>query len=368
MLRKGRFAKAVRAQVSEIRYYNHYGKRDMIIKNMVAIKVIGVCSLLLTIAFFVIAWLSGIWEITWHFWLLFVLFAVTVFFSFYIDKRKVKAFFSSEILGSLFHVLLASMLVVLGVFYNTEQPSSLLNLFLIALPIFFTTQTWIVLAITLTAGTTFCILASAYKASEIVSYDVFSTLLSMALSIVVLAYFARIRAVSFIAKEKYKRQSRTDLLTGLLNKRSYELWCQKLLEERKVDEPCALAIFDLDNFKQINDTYGHLMGDKILEIVGQTLSENFRADGLVGRIGGDEFSAFACSREGCEHFDKRAESVVSEVKERAHNVLKIDATMSVGITNVQFGGVSYLKMFLNADRMMYDSKHALQDERQAVSV
>ena len=368
MLRKGWLEEAVRAQVSEIRYYNHHGKRDMIIKNMVAIKVISLCSLLLTIVFFAVAWLTGTWKITWHFWFMFVLFASTVFFSFYSDKHKMKKFFSSEILGSLFHIILAVLLVILGVFYNPSQPSSLLNLFLIVLPIFFTTQTWIVSTIAISAGTAFCILASVYKSPAVVSYDVFTTVLSMALSIVVLAYFSRLRAIGFIAKEKYKRQSRTDLLTGLLNKRSYELWCQKLLEERDIGEPCALAIFDLDNFKQINDTYGHLMGDKVLEIVGQTLSENFRADGLAGRIGGDEFSAFACSRESCEFFDRRAESVISDVKERSYNVLKIEATMSVGITNVQFGGVSYLKMFLNADRIMYDSKHSHQDERQAVSV
>lgn len=365
MLRKGWLAKQVRAQVSEIRYYNHYGKRDMIIKNMVAIRVISICSLLITIAFFVFSWLTGTWEVTWHFWLLFALFASTVFLSFYLDKSKTRGFFTSQLLGSLFHIILGVVLIILGVFYRPEQPSSLLNLFLIVLPIFFTTQTWIVASITLLSGTTLCVMSSAYKAPEIASYDVFTTILSMALSLVVLAYFARLRAVSFIAKEKYKRQSRTDLLTGLLNKRSYELWCQKLLEERNVSEPCALAIFDLDNFKQINDTYGHLIGDKVLEIVGQTLAENFRADGLAGRIGGDEFSAFACTREGCEFFDKRAESVVSDVKERSYKVLKIEATMSVGITNVQFGGVSYLKMFLNADRVMYDSKRSLQYERQA---
>ena len=361
-----RLEKEIRAHVSEIRYYNHYGKRDMIIRNMVAIKVTSVCSLLLTIAFFIVSWISLKWDITWHFWLMFVLFAATAFFSVFADKRKKKEFFSSQILGSLFHIILAILLVILGVFYNPEQPSSLLSVFLIVLPIFFTAPTWIVSTITITAGTAFCILASAYKAPDIVSYDVFSTVLSMALSIVVLTYFARLRAVSFIAKEKYKRQSRMDLLTGVLNKRSFELWCQKLLEERNIDEPCALAIFDLDNFKHINDTFGHIIGDKVLEIVGQTLSENFRADGLAGRIGGDEFSAFACTREGCEFFDRRAESVISEVKERSYNLLKIEATMSVGTAKVQFGGVSYLKMFLNADQVMYDSKRSLQYERQAV--
>ena len=369
-----RLAKGLRAQISEIKYYNQHGKRDMIVRNMVAIKVISICSFFLTIAFFMMAWITGTWKITWHFWLLSGLFAVTAFFSIFADKNKKKAFFSSQILGAQFHIILAILLVILGVFYNPEQPSSLLSIFLIALPIFFTAQTWMVSIIIITSGTAFCILASAYKAPDIVSYDYFSTILSMLLSIVVLAYFARLRAVSFIAKEKYKKQSRTDLLTGLLNKRSFELWCQKLLEERDVDVPCAMAIFDLDDFKQINDTFGHIIGDKVLEIVGQTLAENFRADGLAGRIGGDEFCAFACTKEGCEFFDERAESVISEVKERTYNLLKIEITMSVGTVKVQFGGVSYLKLFLNADQVMYNSKRSQQNaqqdvyERQAVTV
>ena len=366
MLLNDRMTRAIRAHITEIKYYNHYGKRDMIIKNMVAIKVISICSMILTIAFFVASWLSLKWEITWHFILLFVLFAAAAGFSVFADKSKKKAFFSSQMLGSLFHIILAILLIIMGVFYNPEQPSSLLNVFLIVLPIFFTAQTWIVETITILAGTSFCILASIFKGPDIVSYDIFSAILSMALSSIVLAYFGRLRAESYIAKEKYKKQSRTDLLTGLLNKRSFELWCQKLLEERDVSEPCALAIFDLDNFKHINDTYGHIIGDKVLEIVGQTLSENYRADGLVGRIGGDEFSAFACTREGCEVFDKKAESVISEVKERAFKLLKIEATMSVGTAKVQFGSVSYLKMFLNADQVMYDSKRTIHEERQTL--
>ena len=369
-----RLIKGLRAQISEIEYYNQHGKRDMIVRNMVAIKVISICSLFLTIAFFALAWITGTWKITWHFWVLAVLFAATAFFSVFADKRKKIEFFSSQILGALFHIILAVLLVILGVFYNPEQPSSLLNVFLIVLPIFFTAQTWMVSTITITSCIVFCLLASVYKSPDIVSYDYFSTILSMVLSIIVLAYFARLRAVCFIAKEKYKKQSRTDLLTGLLNKRSFELWCQKLLEERDVDVPCAMAIFDLDNFKQINDTYGHIIGDKVLEIVGQTLAENFRADGLAGRIGGDEFCAFACTKEGCEFFDRRAESVIAEVKERTFNLLKIQATMSVGTAKVQFGGVSYLKLFLNADQGMYDSKRSQQTsqqdiyERQAVTV
>ena len=366
MLLNDRMAKGIRAHISEIQYYNHNGKRDMTIRNMVAIKVISICSLILTIIFFVLSWTTLKWDITWHFWLLFLLFAVTAAFSVFADKHKRKEFFSSQILGALFHIVLAIELVILGVFYNPEQPSSLLNVFLIVLPIFFTAQTWIVSLITIIAGTTFCILASAYKAPDIISYDIFSTVLSMVLSTIVLTYFARLRAESYLAKEKYKKQSRTDLLTGVLNKRSFELWCQKLLEERDVAEPCALAIFDLDNFKQINDTYGHIIGDKVLEIVGHTLSENFRADGLAGRIGGDEFSAFACTWEGCKDFEERAESVIAEVKERSYDLLKIEASMSVGTSKVQFGGVSYLKMFLNADQVMYDSKRSLQDEQQVV--
>lgn len=78
-----------------------------------------------------------------------------------------------------------------------------------------------------------------------------------------------------------------DALTGILNRRAYNQICKKCAEEKG---KIALILIDLDNFKNINDTYGHSGGDTALKEVARLLRENFKSDDYVCRIGGDEFA------------------------------------------------------------------------------
>ncbi len=78
-----------------------------------------------------------------------------------------------------------------------------------------------------------------------------------------------------------------DALTGILNRRAYDQICKKCAEEKG---KIALILIDLDNFKNINDTYGHSGGDTALKEVARLLRENFKSDDYVCRIGGDEFA------------------------------------------------------------------------------
>lgn len=82
----------------------------------------------------------------------------------------------------------------------------------------------------------------------------------------------------------------TDPLTGLSNRRGFELVAGKAVAVcRRLERPVTLLYFDLNGFKQINDTLGHAEGDRILIEVSRLLSENFRDSDVVARLGGDEF-------------------------------------------------------------------------------
>lgn len=78
-----------------------------------------------------------------------------------------------------------------------------------------------------------------------------------------------------------------DALTGILNRRAYEQICKKCAEEK---DKIALLLIDMDNFKNINDTYGHSGGDEALKALAKHLKETFRLGDYVCRIGGDEFA------------------------------------------------------------------------------
>jgi diguanylate cyclase (GGDEF)-like protein len=83
----------------------------------------------------------------------------------------------------------------------------------------------------------------------------------------------------------------TDEMTGLLNRRGFELELSRALARaRRKNETGLLVMCDLDNFKAINDTYGHPAGDAILRAVGKVLKRNTRESDYVARVGGDEFA------------------------------------------------------------------------------
>ncbi|MFB0921666.1 MAG: GGDEF domain-containing protein [Oscillospiraceae bacterium] len=364
MLRKGWLKEAIQAQVFEIRQYNRYGKRDMIARNMVALKLITSVGLTITLLVFVLSRLGfEDWAFMWRYWLLIPMYSVFLAFSIIYGRKKNKDYVVVQWAGTLFSIALVLLLTVIEVFYYPSKPDELFVFVIVLLPLFFANETWVIASITFWGGLLFCILTYHFKAPEVVQHDIFSVSLSILLSLLVLGYHARLRANGFLVKEKYKTLSRMDLLTELLNKKSYELWCQRLIDECENGMPCSLVIFDLDNFKQINDTYGHIIGDRVLEIVGQTLSETFQADCFVGRIGGDEFSAFTCSRKSSELFRRRAENVMTEVMERAMKELRIDVTMSMGISEKTSGTISYMELYFDADKALYEFKRSVRSEK-----
>jgi len=90
--------------------------------------------------------------------------------------------------------------------------------------------------------------------------------------------------------EELKMFAMKDGLTGLYNRKAFDIKIQDTLEKaREAGEPLTVILLDVDRLKEINDTFGHVAGDKILEKVGQTLKETFRENDFLVRYGGDEF-------------------------------------------------------------------------------
>ncbi|MBO4912908.1 MAG: diguanylate cyclase [Butyrivibrio sp.] len=88
-----------------------------------------------------------------------------------------------------------------------------------------------------------------------------------------------------------EKKSVTDLLTGLSNKLSFEERSKEYLTDRVVGAKATLFIFDFDNFKRVNDTYGHQIGDEALKLFATILKDYFHSTDVIGRVGGDEFMA-----------------------------------------------------------------------------
>ena len=157
--------------------------------------------------------------------------------------------------------------------------------------------------------------------------------------------------------EELQQRATKDALSGLLNRATMEQYIRDRLRTMGRKDSCALFIVDLDNFKQVNDTFGHPAGDQAIRKTGQILSGIFRASDIVGRLGGDEFAAFLCGRVTDEMVRQRAADICAQL----HIVLGdreiIHLTASVGVY-LAGRGQEFEGLYQTADLALYKAKKA----------
>ncbi|MBL0225998.1 MAG: sensor domain-containing diguanylate cyclase [Geobacteraceae bacterium] len=157
--------------------------------------------------------------------------------------------------------------------------------------------------------------------------------------------------------EELKKSALVDTLTDMPNRRYLEMKLNSCLEEFKNLGPSFGVIFgDIDSFKQINDTCGHLIGDDILKMVAKTLAGNIRAVDFVGRWGGEEFVVLITHVSG-EYLKAIAEKLRMLVEAcflMVHDK-KLQVTISLGATGVVAGDTAE-SILKRADELMYLAK------------
>lgn len=159
-----------------------------------------------------------------------------------------------------------------------------------------------------------------------------------------------------------RKQANTDALTGLLNRRGFDLKLEQIMEEATTSRTSlSLLIIDIDNFKHVNDTHGHLVGDKVIRFVGVQLSKTVKGRDVVARIGGEEYAVLLPeTRIDQARIVAEAIRVViekSHLKRMDTNEPIGTVTVSIGVTNYKFteNGEAFIK---RADEALYMSKNA----------
>ena len=161
------------------------------------------------------------------------------------------------------------------------------------------------------------------------------------------------------AKNKeLQRLANYDSLTGLINRRYFE---EKIAYEisriKRYGQEACLVIFDIDNFKSINDKYGHPVGDEILKKFASLLKAQLRKTDIIARIGGEEFAALLLNA------DKKTGKLVAEkirksIEEEVFYIddLGIKVTVSMAITVLSDDTDSYEEGYKFADKALYRAK------------
>ncbi|MDO4556656.1 MAG: diguanylate cyclase [Lachnospiraceae bacterium] len=158
-----------------------------------------------------------------------------------------------------------------------------------------------------------------------------------------------------IAEEKRQLQlkSERDLLTGLYNKIATEERIISALREYP-DKEHVLLIFDLDNFKQVNDSYGHEYGDKCIRRYADMIGSLFRSNDIVGRFGGDEFIAFMNTVSDKSVIQRKLEKLFQRLNE--FTTREKMTTISVGYVMTDETRRDYKDLFDAADKALYQAK------------
>lgn len=148
----------------------------------------------------------------------------------------------------------------------------------------------------------------------------------------------------------------TDLLTGLNNKAATERKIRTYLQENP-DRQGLLFLFDVDNFKKINDTMGHAFGDEVLRTLGHQIAAYFRVTDVIGRIGGDEFMIFLKDIKDEESIQKEARKLEQFFKNfQAGEYVKYSATASIGAAVYPQDARDFESLYKMADKALYVSK------------
>ncbi|MBO7377679.1 MAG: GGDEF domain-containing protein [Clostridia bacterium] len=152
------------------------------------------------------------------------------------------------------------------------------------------------------------------------------------------------------SKNSLRFKANHDALTGVLNRRGFSS-----LADNIISDEIALLIIDVDNFKYINDTYGHLVGDSILVNLVGIIKENFRADDRICRMGGDEFVVVMLftNRNSEETIKKKVDQINEALKAISGELPP--STISVGVA---FGTELTEELYKKADRALYVTKNS----------
>ena len=163
-----------------------------------------------------------------------------------------------------------------------------------------------------------------------------------------------------MAQKRYIEQQRdTDKLTGCMTKAAFEQKVRKSLGNP--EHSGMLLVMDIDHFKNINDSYGHIFGDLVLRTIGERLHETFTDKALYGRFGGDEFQVWISGKMTRKDMIEQLKKLFDEIHAIQTPYGRIRVGISVGVALCPENGENYEVLFENADAALYSAKNLGRD-------
>lgn len=162
------------------------------------------------------------------------------------------------------------------------------------------------------------------------------------------------------SEQQIRDMAFTDSVTGLANRNLFsDRLDQMILDAKRYNNEFALLFIDLDKFKSINDTYGHLVGDKVLSMAGERISAAFRESDVIARFGGDEFLVIMKNTLGIADIESACGKLLEKLSASYYvDNLELVITGSIGVAICPSDSLSSTELIQLADKAMYEAKLA----------
>lgn len=196
--------------------------------------------------------------------------------------------------------------------------------------------------------------------SKLANIEQYGVQLTIELVLIMLILFCVIITVRMKEQKKIRhileQAAMMDGLTGIYNRRAIEEIIEQRLRDDGTDTHAALLVIDLDDFKQINDQQGHLVGDHVLRACANKLKNIFAEEGVVGRIGGDEFIVFLWDGSNIEQIEDKINGLIRDFYIENDIGKRQKISISVGIAQAGPEANTFLILYQLADKALYRAK------------
>lgn len=292
-------------------------------------------------------------NVGWVYWAM-TGYALVVSILFFKGLKKDSPFAHRLIYVTMSLLMLGSMMLSFG------KPNMMAVSFIamiVLVPAFVVDKPYYMITFQLATMTVYLALVGRYKSGDVLTGDVTNVIIFTILGIIIGLFNSTLRAREFLLQKQLQQERDTDYLTRLSSRRRMVRKVEQCLREEKYVG--HMIVLDVDNFKSINDRYGHDQGDAVLRSVGDCIRDVFQDTAYAGRFGGDEFVLYMPNCEFSEAVIGKAGELMARVKEKVHTPNPEDLiTLSVGIARQDADEQGYDTLFKKADTALYQAKDA----------
>ena len=253
--------------------------------------------------------------------------------------------------------------IMIGVVYNTGNCSVTFVAIVLAFSILFVERPWRIQIIGAFFTFWMCALSARYKSPDLALLDTLNSTSFFLASCYICPYIIKGRVGGFYIRLQLEKERDLDGLTQIYQRGAMTARVDSYFAEHKNDR-CAMMLVDVDCFKNINDSYGHPTGDKVLKKLARSMFLSATGRGFCGRYGGDEFCVFYYGVQSDDELKSYAGEIISNFKSNSfysESGEEFYPTVSIGIAVTDSQSRSFKELIKKSDKALYRAKENGKD-------